>query len=115
MIPHFEREVAKYEQPLPSREYILQVVEDQGKPVGFEQLCILLDIHKLEYETFQRRLAAMEREGPEGVATRQPGSGVASGDVGGDRSDCDDEPRFPQGKRITVDHDDGRRRDPVNT
>ena len=24
--PHFAREVAKYEQPLPSREYVLQVV-----------------------------------------------------------------------------------------
>ena len=60
--PHFSREVAKYEQPLPSREYVLQVVEDQGKPVSFEQLCVLLDIHKTEYETFQRRLGAMERE-----------------------------------------------------
>lgn len=60
--PHFEREVAKYEQPLPSREYVLQVVEDQGKPVSFEQLCVLLDIHKLEAEIFQRRLGAMERE-----------------------------------------------------
>ena len=60
--PHFEREVAKYEQPLPSREYVLQVVEDQGKPVSFEQLCALLDIHKLEAEMFQRRLGAMERE-----------------------------------------------------
>jgi len=60
--PHFHREVAKYEQPLPSREYVLQVVEDQGKPVSFEQLCALLDIHKLEFEMFQRRLGAMERE-----------------------------------------------------
>ena len=60
--PHFHREAAKYEQPLPSREYILSVVEDQGKPVSFDELCILLDIHKHEYDMFQRRLAAMERE-----------------------------------------------------
>ena len=60
--PHFHREAAKYESPLPSREYILSVVEDQGKPVGFEELCVLLDIHKHEYDMFQRRLAAMERE-----------------------------------------------------
>ena len=60
--PHFQREVAKYEQPLPSREYVLQIVEEQGKPVSFEELCALLDIHKSEYEMFQRRLAAMERE-----------------------------------------------------
>ena len=60
--PHFQREVAKYEQPLPSREYVLQVLEEQGKPVSFEELCALLDIHTSEYEMFQRRLAAMERE-----------------------------------------------------
>ena len=61
--PHFEREVKKYEHPLPSREYIAQVLIDQGMPVGFEQLCALLDIHKDEGEMFQRRLGAMEREG----------------------------------------------------
>ena len=60
--PHFHREAAKYEFPLPSREYILSVVEDQGKPVSFDELCVLLDIHKHEYDMFQRRLAAMERE-----------------------------------------------------
>ncbi|MBS1228204.1 MAG: ribonuclease [Proteobacteria bacterium] len=60
--PYFDREVAKYEQPLPSREYILQVVEGQGTPVSFEQLCALLDIHQDEHEMFQRRLRAMERE-----------------------------------------------------
>ena len=60
--PHFQREVAKYEQPLPSREYILQFVEEQGKPVSFEELCVLLDIHQAEFEMFQRRLGAMERE-----------------------------------------------------
>ena len=60
--PHFEREAAQYERPLPSREYVLQIVEEQGKPVSFEELCVLLDIHKSEYEMFQRRLAAMERE-----------------------------------------------------
>ncbi|MBL8413823.1 MAG: ribonuclease R [Propionivibrio sp.] len=60
--PHFEREVAKYEQPMPSREYVLQVVEEQGKPVSFDELCTLLDIDQVEHEMFQRRLAAMERE-----------------------------------------------------
>ncbi len=33
--PHFHREAAKYEQPLPSREYIVMVLEQQGKPVSF--------------------------------------------------------------------------------
>ena len=60
--PHFQREIAQYEQPLPSREYILQLLEDQGKPVGFEALCRVLDILPHEAPLFQRRLAAMERE-----------------------------------------------------
>ena len=59
--PHFDREVAKYEHPLPSREYVLQVLEEQGKPVSFDELSALLDIHQQESEMFQRRLAAMER------------------------------------------------------
>ncbi|MBW7900275.1 MAG: ribonuclease R [Rhodocyclaceae bacterium] len=61
--PHFEREVQKYEFPLPSREYILSTLEGEGKPVGFERLCALLDIRQDEGEPFRRRLAAMEREG----------------------------------------------------
>jgi ribonuclease R len=60
--PHFAREAAQYEQPLPSREFIVHVLEEQGKPVGFEHLCALLDVRPSEYETFGRRLAAMERE-----------------------------------------------------
>jgi ribonuclease R len=60
--PHFERESKTYDQPLPSREYVLQMLEEQGCPVSFERLCQLLDIHPHEVEMFQRRLAAMERE-----------------------------------------------------
>jgi ribonuclease R len=52
----------RYEQPLPSREYILQILEEQGRPVGFDELCLLLDIEKTEFDPFQRRLRAMERE-----------------------------------------------------
>lgn len=61
--PYFQREAAKYEQPLPSREYVLMLLEKQGKPVSYDQLCALLDIHKGEEEMFRRRLSAMEREG----------------------------------------------------
>ena len=60
--PHFEREKKTYEYPLPSREYILQILEEQGKPVSGEQLCVLLDIRDDEFDMFQRRLGAMERE-----------------------------------------------------
>ena len=60
--PFFDREAAKYEMPLPSREYILQALADQGKPVSFTRLCDLLDIRDSELDSFARRLAAMERE-----------------------------------------------------
>ncbi|WP_300452002.1 ribonuclease R [Accumulibacter sp.] len=60
--PWLERELKRYEQPLPSREYLLQILEEQGKPVSFESLCALLDIRDHELEAFQRRLRAMERE-----------------------------------------------------
>ncbi len=61
--PHFERESARYDNPLPSREYVQQTLEAEGKPVSFDALCDLLAIDKKERESFLRRLAAMEREG----------------------------------------------------
>ena len=61
--PFIEREMAQYEFPLPSREYVSQILEAQGKPVDFEELCSLLDIDEHEEEMFRRRLNAMEREG----------------------------------------------------
>jgi len=60
--PQFEREMAKYEHPLPSREYILQTLAAQGAPLEFERLAGLLDIQTFELEPFQRRLGAMARE-----------------------------------------------------
>ncbi len=60
--PQFEREKAKYEQPLPSREYILQTLTEQGVPLEFGRLVELLDIQPFELEPFQRRLGAMARE-----------------------------------------------------
>ncbi|UCV05858.1 ribonuclease R [Dechloromonas denitrificans] len=61
--PFFDRESVRYEYPLPSREYISQVLTDQGRPLGFAELTELLDIAESEREMFQRRLGAMEREG----------------------------------------------------
>jgi ribonuclease R len=60
--PEIERERAKYEHPLPSREYILQILAEQGVPVGFERLNQLLDIADFERESFSRRLGAMARD-----------------------------------------------------
>jgi ribonuclease R len=60
--PHLERERGRYEFPLPSREFIRATLEEQGRPVGFDELCELLDIRDDEETMFQRRLAAMARE-----------------------------------------------------
>jgi ribonuclease R len=61
--PHLEREQSRYEHPLPSREYILQVLLEQGVPVSEDRLAQLLGVAPHEMDTFVRRLAAMERSG----------------------------------------------------
>ena len=55
--------MAKYGQPLPSREYIQQVLENEGKPLSFGALAGLLSIKEEELILFQRRLGAMARDG----------------------------------------------------
>jgi ribonuclease R len=61
--PFLEREREQYEHPLPSREYILQMLAEKGVPVEQEDLCALLHIELHEEELFTRRLKAMERDG----------------------------------------------------
>jgi ribonuclease R len=60
--PEFARESEKYPFPLPSREYILQTLAEQGVPTSFDRLCLLLDVADFEREPFQRRLGAMARD-----------------------------------------------------
>ena len=61
--PFLERERAQYEHPLPSREFILQVLTEKGVPLDEEELCDMLHIEEHETELFTRRLRAMERDG----------------------------------------------------
>ncbi len=61
--PHAKREAARYENPLPSREFILETMEAEGAPLSVERLYQLLDISDDKREIFNRRLGAMEREG----------------------------------------------------
>jgi len=61
--PHRDREAAKYENPLPSREMILEVLDREGIPLAEDRLASLLGIEAHERDSFGRRLAAMEREG----------------------------------------------------
>ena len=61
--PFLKREKTRYESPLPSREYILQILKKEGIPVSEPVLQGLLEITKEEHEIFNRRLSAMMREG----------------------------------------------------
>ncbi len=61
--PHLERERERYEQPLPSREFIMDVLRQQGAPLLPEMLSGLLGITPDESDLFSRRLRAMERDG----------------------------------------------------
>lgn len=61
--PYLEREKTRYKEPLPSREFILQVLKEQGIPTAEKVLQGLLGITKKEHEVFGRRLTAMIREG----------------------------------------------------
>ncbi|MRH77566.1 ribonuclease R [Spiribacter sp. C176] len=63
--PFLERERDKYGSPVPSREYILDQLEAQAKPMGRKELAVLfgLDEDEEAVEGLRRRLKAMERDG----------------------------------------------------
>ena len=61
--PFYEREAERYESPLPSREYILQLLTEAGCPVDVDAFAKQLAITEAEQELFQRRLGAMQRDG----------------------------------------------------
>lgn len=61
--PFLARERERYENPLPSREYLLQILEERGAPIFAEELARQMGILLDEEDAFARRLAAMEREG----------------------------------------------------
>ena len=62
--PYRSREQKKYENPIPSREFIMDVLEDLGKPPIFEQLAEKLSLSdEQDIIALQRRLGAMERDG----------------------------------------------------
>ncbi len=61
--PHYEREAARYEDPLPSREFILDTLNTEDTPLDELALAKKLRVHKRQLDAFARRLAAMERDG----------------------------------------------------
>lgn len=62
--PHRIREAKKYENPIPSREFIMQTLEEHGAPMWRTELAEALGLKSEESEeALRRRLNAMERDG----------------------------------------------------
>jgi ribonuclease R len=62
--PHAEREAARYENPIPSREAILQLLRAAEKPLNHNKIAKKLELSDHEQlEALRKRLRAMERDG----------------------------------------------------
>jgi ribonuclease R len=62
--PFAQREAQKYANPIPSRELILQLIEQEGQPLNRQQIAEKLTVETEEHlEALRRRLRAMERDG----------------------------------------------------
>jgi ribonuclease R len=62
--PHANREAQKYEQPVASREYLLEILQKSDMPLTYNAFCKILDYSE-EYQLIgvKRRLRAMENSG----------------------------------------------------
>lgn len=62
--PHANREAEKYDRPIPSREFILELLEQAEGPMNRNQISKALQLEDHEQvEALRRRLRAMERDG----------------------------------------------------
>lgn len=62
--PFAQREAEKYENPIPSRELILQLIEQAGKPLARTDIASSFHLESEDdLEALRRRLRAMERDG----------------------------------------------------
>lgn len=61
--PFAGREAQKYENPIPSREFLLDLLKKADKPQSYRQLAVELDLEGNQKEALRRRLKAMERDG----------------------------------------------------
>jgi ribonuclease R len=78
--PHAQREAEKYENPIPSRELILQLIQEAGKPLRRQQIAQQFSLETPDaLEALRRRLRAMERDGQLSFNSRQKYS-LGSGD-----------------------------------
>ncbi|MDH2432215.1 ribonuclease R [Pokkaliibacter sp. MBI-7] len=76
--PFAQREAEKYDNPVPSREFLLEYLQNFAGPATHEQLCEALELHDEErIEALRRRLRAMERDG-QLIFTRKGGYGLVN-------------------------------------
>ena len=74
--PNLAREAEKYDNPIPSREYILETLDKAPGPMTHEALCELLSLNDEDsIEALRRRLIAMSRDG-QLLSNRKSGYGV---------------------------------------
>ncbi|MCV2886424.1 ribonuclease R [Aestuariibacter sp. AA17] len=75
--PYYAREKEKYENPVASREHLLDTLTQAKKPLSFLEICERVNAHSEENRVgIQRRLRAMEREG-QVIFNRQKKYGLA--------------------------------------
>ena len=76
--PFASREAENYDNPIPSREFILEHLEEAGEPLDHETLCRRLSLVSDEQvEALRRRLIAMSRDG-QLISNRRGMYGLAS-------------------------------------
>jgi len=74
--PYAQREAEKYSQPIASREFIMEMLADAGRPLTLQQLANNLELtQEQDLEALKRRLNAMERDG-QVVRNRREGYGL---------------------------------------
>ena len=62
--PNYAKELAKYDNPIPSREFILQIIRTHNAPMTKEEIFVALGItDETRQEAMRRRLRAMENDG----------------------------------------------------
>uniref|UniRef100_UPI00359FC85F winged-helix domain-containing protein n=1 Tax=Glaesserella sp. TaxID=2094731 RepID=UPI00359FC85F len=62
--PNYQQELEKYDNPVPSREFILQTIRDYNAPMSKEELLDAFCIDdEARQEALRRRLRAMENDG----------------------------------------------------
>jgi ribonuclease R len=76
--PHYHREAEKYDNPIPSREFILEILKQHNLPLSRKEIARVINIKGEEqHEALRRRLRAMERDG-QVLRNRKNAYGVVS-------------------------------------